>query len=120
MNLSLGLHHLHLRKRIHQKKEKYPSPDKWKRRFDKLIYVVGIVGPMMSLPQLLKIWVDRSAAGVSAISWGAFAVISLFWLCYGALHREKPIMVSAGINCTFQAIIFIGAVLYGAEPFAVF
>ena len=69
MHLQHGLHHFYKRKRIYQKLEPYPHPNKWKRLMDKLIYAVGIFGPVMTIPQLTKIWLDKNAAGVSAISW---------------------------------------------------
>jgi len=45
-----GLHHFHRRKRIYQKHEPYPHPDKWKRFMDHAIYCVGVFGPIMTIP----------------------------------------------------------------------
>jgi len=39
------------------KEEPYPHPNKWKRLMDKLIYFAGVLGPIMTIPQLSKIWV---------------------------------------------------------------
>ena len=59
-------HHLHKRKRVTQKGlEPYPSRDRWKNLMDKLIWIFGIVGPILTIPQILKIWVDKNASGVS-------------------------------------------------------
>ncbi len=60
---NIGMHHLHKRKRVHEKLEKYPHPEKFKRFIDKVIYVFAIVGPLMNLPQLYKIWGDKTAQG---------------------------------------------------------
>ena len=89
-----GLHHFHKRKRIHEKHEPYPQPNKWKNLMDKLIYVVGIAGPLMSIPQLVNIWIERNTAGVSITTWGAFVILAIFWTIYGIMHREKPIIPS--------------------------
>ena len=62
-----GLHHAHTRKRI-TKMEEYPHPIMWKRFIDKAIYVIGIFGPIMTIPQLYKIYIDQNATGVSTIS----------------------------------------------------
>ena len=113
MTENIGRHHLHKRKRIHLKHEKYPHPKKFKRVFDNVIFIVAILGPFMALPQLIKIWVNENAAGVSIISWGAFFVISIFWFAYGVLHRERPIIISSSIWATLQLFIVVGIVLYG-------
>jgi len=57
-----GLHHYHKRKR-----EKFPVSHKWKRFMDKAIYGVGIFGPLMTLPQIGKIWIEKNASGVSLL-----------------------------------------------------
>jgi len=41
---NIAVHHLHKRKRIHEKHEVYPHPDKWKNRLDKIIYFIAIIG----------------------------------------------------------------------------
>ncbi len=106
-----GLHHYHQRKRLHEKKEKYPHPDKWKRIMDKLIYVVGIIGPLTSIPQMINIWVYGMIEGVSVITWAALAVVAFFWVIYGVMHRERPIIVAHGLWVIFDILIVLGVLL---------
>lgn len=108
-----GLHHYHIRKRVHLKHEPYPHPNKLKRIYDKIIYVVVILCPIMNLPQLLKVWLEKDASGVSAISWIGFSFISLTWLIYGILHRDKHILVMNAFLIVIQAFIAVGVILYG-------
>src|SRR3989339_1535954 len=103
-----GLHHAHQRKRIHLKHEISPHPDRWIHFMDRAIYVVGVIGPLMSIPQIVKIWGEQNAAGVSLVSWLAFLIHSLFWLGYGILHREKPIIVAYCLWVTFNFLIVLG------------
>lgn len=110
---SHGLHHFHRRKRIYINHEPYPHPNKWKRLMDKLIYVVGIIGPIMTIPQILKIWVDKNAAGISIITWLTYAIISVFWLLYGIMHKEKPIIFASFLLFIFDAFVVVGALTYG-------
>lgn len=91
------MYHFHLRKRIHQKKEKFPSPNKWKRFIDNIIYFVGMVGPIMTIPQVWNIWIEQNASGVSPISWSAYLIVSMFWLTYGITHKEKPIIFTQSL-----------------------
>src|SRR3989338_2144994 len=90
---STGLHHYHK----HRLAPANPDGDPWKRRMDHFIYVVIFLGPLMTIPQIYNIWVVRSVAGVSILSWASYLLISLVWLAYGRLHREKAIIVSNSI-----------------------
>lgn len=113
-----GLHHFH-KKRIHKKYEKHskdkehPSKDKWKRFIDKIIYIGAVVGPIIAIPQIMKIWVEKNASGVSVISWSGYLVSAIFWLIYGVVHKEKPIVVTNIIWIFLQAIIVVGTLIYG-------
>jgi len=111
--MSKGLHHLQRRKRLHEKHEPYPHPDKVKRVFDKFIYFGGAIIPITTLPQLLKIWVEKNASGVSLIAWFSFFVAAVVWLIYGILHREKPIIFVYSIWAIIDILIIVGVIFYG-------
>jgi uncharacterized protein with PQ loop repeat len=108
-----ALHHFHRRKRIHQKHEPYPHPNKWKRFMDKAIYFVGAFGLIMTIPQLTKIWIGKNATGVSIISWSAYLITATFWLFYGIMHREKPIIFIYSGWILLEFAIILGIILYG-------
>ena len=112
-NLTKVLHHHHVRKRIHQKHESYPHPVKWKRFIDHAIYVVGLIGPIMTIPQLTKIWIEKNASGVSAISWATYTIISIFWVIYGVAHKEKPLIVISGIWVVLEFFVVFETLMYG-------
>ena len=112
-NHTEGLHHYNTRKRIHQKHEPYPHPHKWKNFMDRMIYVVGVFGPIMTIPQLSKIWIEQNAAGVSAISWTAYLIAAIFWLIYGIMHKETPIILTYSLWIILEVFIIIGIIIYG-------
>ena len=107
-----GLHHLHKRKRIYQKYEKYPNKNKLKRVFDKFMFAVALVGPIMGLPQLIKVWTEKNTEGLSSISWSAFFLLSLFWVIYGFLHKDKPIIISSIAWTIIHMLIVIGIIIF--------
>jgi uncharacterized protein with PQ loop repeat len=107
-----GWHHFHKRKRIHEKHEPYPHPDKLKNMMDKMIYVVGIMGPIMAIPQLFMIWVEKNTLGVSPITWSAFLVIGIFWLSYGVVHKAKPIITTYIGWIIMDTLIVIGIFMH--------
>ena len=113
VNQTKGLHHQHIRKRIHQKYEGYPHPDSFKRFYDKFIYLIVIIAPITNIPQLLRVWIEKDASGVSSLSWFMFSGISITWLVYGILHKDKHILLMNTALMIIQALIAIGAIIYG-------
>ena len=113
MPQSKALHHMQIRKRIHKKKEKYPSQDKFKRFFDNAVMLVGILTVFLTIPQAVKIFMEQTAAGVSFLTWFAFTIGALFWLGYGILHKEKPIIITYAGFFIVDLIIIMGAIIYG-------
>jgi len=108
-----AVHHLHKRKRIHKLNEPYPHPEKSKRVMDRLIYLVGAFAVVMTIPQVMTIWIGKNAAGVSAISWVSYLIAAVFWLAYGIMHREKPIVFNYSLWIFLEVLIIIGVFIYG-------
>lgn len=79
---------------------------------DKLIYLVVIGGPIMNLPQLLKIWIEKDSSGVSILSWVAFAIGSCIWLIYGIAHKDKPIIFMNSALMVVQIAIAASVVVF--------
>ena len=112
INQTKGLHHQNIRKRIYQKHEEYPSPIKFKRLYDRLIYVIVILAPITNIPQLIKVWVEKDASGVSSLSWFLFSGISITWLVYGILHKDRHILLMNAALIIIQILIAVGAVVH--------
>lgn len=110
-NHSEGLHH-------HRRKQRAQSPRPtqrlytWQRFIDRAIYFFGLIGPVMTIPQLTKIWIGQSAMGVSVLSWATYLVVAIFWLMYSGLHHDKPMMIISGIWIVLDFFIVLGVVLY--------
>jgi uncharacterized protein with PQ loop repeat len=107
-----SIHHLHKRKRIHQKLEKYPHENKWMRLLDKIILAVAFIGPLMNIPQIFKVYYLKNADGISLISWSAYTFFDIPWIIYGIAHKEKPIIVAYTLWFLTNALVVIGALMY--------
>jgi uncharacterized protein with PQ loop repeat len=107
-----GIYHMHKRKRVHAKLEKYPHPKKWIRLLDKIVLGVAIIGPLFDLPQLIEIYRNKSAQDVSFYTWFFFALFSIPWLIYGIAHKEKPIIISYSLWIIMDTAIVIGTMIY--------
>lgn len=110
--MSKAFHHLHTRRRVHQKKERYPHPNKLKHFVDHLIYVVSIFVPTMTFLQVYKIYETRTADGISTLAFSGYFLANLVWLLYGVLHKEKPIVIMYILLALFNASIVVGTIIY--------
>ena len=71
------------------------------------------MAPLVTLPQVITIWISHDVSGVSALTWGSYAVVAAFWLVYGFLHKEKPIIIVNAALIILQISIVVGIFLYG-------
>lgn len=80
---------------------------------DTIIYPLAFISPVMTIPQLSEIWVNKNIAGVSLSTWGAYALVSAVWFTYGVSHREKPIIISSALLFVLDTAIVLGVILQG-------
>lgn len=84
------------------------------RLLDKVVLTVGVIGPLMTIPQILKIYILQDATGVSVLSWGAYALLDIPWILYGLLHGVRPILVTYSLWVIMNCLVVSGALMYGA------
>jgi uncharacterized protein with PQ loop repeat len=82
------------------------------KMFDRMILFVGIAGPLAAIPQIFTIWVTKTAAGVSILSWSIFLAFAFIWLCYGILHKSKPLTINSSLWVVMEIIIIFGAIMH--------
>ena len=108
INQSIGLAHAEARRRN-------PKKGTNKKEFgvlDKLVYVIGFMGIIMSIPQITTIWVGKTSAGISVITWIFYLIGSIFWMIYGIAHKSKPIMITYVLWIIVNSLIILGALIY--------
>lgn len=74
---------------------------------------MSIATLLMTVPQVWTIWVGREAAGVSALSWGAYLVSAALWFWYGIQLRDRNIYLPCIGWIVLDAAVIAGAVVYG-------
>lgn len=76
----------------------------------KIIWLVSIINPLMTLPQLIQLWATQQTAGLSLI----FLLILLFvqggFSLHGFFTRDRFIMTSNGIAASMTLITILSAV----------
>jgi uncharacterized protein with PQ loop repeat len=68
---------------------------------------------VMTIPQVLAIWVGHQAAGVSILSWSAYLVSAVLWLWYGLRRHDRNIYLPCIGWITLDVGVIAGAVVYG-------
>ena len=80
---------------------------------EKLIYLVAFLGPLVTIPQVTKIWLEKNASGVSLFSWVAYFIGALLWVIYGFFHKEKPIIIAFSFMAILELAVIVGIIMYG-------
>jgi len=82
--------------------------------WQKIIWLVSIVNPLMTLPQLIQLWATRETAGLSF----GFLFILLFvqggFSSHGFFTRDRFIMTSNGIAAVMTLLTIVSAFYIGA------
>ena len=68
---------------------------------------------IMTVPQVLAIWVGHQAAGVSILSWRAYFASALLWLWFGIRQRDRNIYLPRLGWIALDGAVIAGAVVYG-------
>lgn len=81
--------------------------------FEPLMLVMGIIGPLATLPQIIKLYFTHSqhAAGQSLTTWSVFLVLALLWVIYGLLNKKAPIYVGNGIALVMNILMVVGIII---------
>jgi len=98
-------------KKLRQKIKKEEQLTKTKF-LDKLVLIIALIWPVFELPQLIKIFAEKTAAGVSLMTWSFFVIFSIPWLIYGIVHKEKPIIILYLLWIIIDSSIVVGILLY--------
>lgn len=106
-----------LHRHLHQKKRRVLIASKKARPLlvDRLTYLAAVIEPAIAVPQALVIFRNRTAAGISLLSWVGFEVLTAVWLWYAIVHKERLILVYQGLFFIVQAMVIAGGLLYGAH-----
>lgn len=78
----------------------------------KLLAAMSIFTMLMTIPQVLTIWVGQQAAGVSVLSWSAYLVSAVLWFAHGLQQRDKNIYLACIGWIVLDIAVIAGALMY--------
>lgn len=89
-----------------------PVPTTSKTSFDRVLYAFSIITILMTIPQVLSVWMNRSGKGVSIITWSTYLVSACVWLVHGLKQRDPTIYRACIAWIILDAAIVVGALLF--------
>jgi uncharacterized protein with PQ loop repeat len=97
--------------RHHNKKVHKNKISKTHKLLDQVIYVFALIGPIMTVPQIAKIWIERTNQGVSILTWGSYLLIDFIWFYYGIVHRDKAIIFAYTLWIIVNSMVVVGLLM---------
>lgn len=82
-------------------------------RLRRVLGFMSIATMLMTIPQVVTIWVGHQAAGVSLLSWGAYLVSAGLWLWYGLEQHDRNIYLPCIGWIALDAAVVAGTLVYG-------
>ena len=83
------------------------------KTMSRLLGAMSVFTMLMTIPQVLTIWIGQQAAGVSVLSWSAYLVSAVLWLGHGIQKRDKNIYLACIGWIVLDVAVIAGVVLYG-------
>ena len=86
--------------------------DQSKTVLSRLLGGMSVFTMLMTVPQVLTIWIGHKAAGVSVVSWGAYLLSAVLWFWYGFQKGDRNIYLPCVGWVGLDLAVIVGAVIY--------
>jgi len=80
---------------------------------EKVLRGLSVFTMLMTVPQVLTIWIGGNAAGVSLVSWLAYLLSACLWFVYGLKKGDKTIYLACVGWVVLDAAVVVGVVVHG-------
>ncbi len=91
------------------------KPPKWKVWYARFMIVWAILSNIFLLLQLIKIFQDKDAAGVSIAAYAVYVFGCIVWIVYAAAVLAQinwVIILNSSLACALAVVILAGAIKY--------
>lgn len=79
---------------------------------ERVLRLLSVLTMVMTVPQVLTIWVDGNASGVSMVSWASYLFAACLWFVYGIQKRDKTIYLACVGWVLLDAAVVIGIIIH--------
>ena len=83
------------------------------KAMSRLLGSMSIFTGLMTLPQILTIWIGHQAAGVSLLSWSAYLLSAVLWLWHGVRTYDRNIYLACVGWIVLDSAVVVGVLVYG-------
>lgn len=80
---------------------------------EKILRGLSVFTMLMTVPQVLAVWVGDDAGGVSLVSWISYLIAACLWFVYGLQKRDKTIYLACVGWVVLDAAIVAGVIVNG-------
>jgi len=80
---------------------------------ERILRAFSLFTMLMTVPQVLSIWIRRDAHNVSLLSWGAYLLSASLWFVYGIRKHDKTIYLACIGWILLDLAIVVGVIAYG-------
>jgi uncharacterized protein with PQ loop repeat len=74
---------------------------------------MSIFTMLMTIPQVVTIWIGHQASGVSLLSWSAYFISAVLWFWFGVTKGDKNIYLPCIGWMALDSAVIAGVVIYG-------
>ena len=89
------------------------DPSRSNRVLRRMLGSMSVFTMLMTIPQVLTIWVGQQAAGVSIVSWSAYLASAILWFWFGIRKGDKNIYLACVGWIALDVAVIVGVILYG-------
>jgi uncharacterized protein with PQ loop repeat len=81
-------------------------------RLERVLRLLSVLTMLMTVPQVLTIWIGGNASGVSLVSWAAYLFAACLWFVYGIQKHDKTIYLACVGWVFLDAAVVIGIIVH--------
>jgi uncharacterized protein with PQ loop repeat len=79
---------------------------------EKILRSLSVITMLMTVPQVLTVWVGHNAGGVSIVSWSAYLISACLWFVYGLQKKDKTIYLACVGWVVLDSAIVVGVIIH--------
>jgi len=85
-------------------------PDKLMRR---ILGSLSFFTMLMTIPQVVTVWLNHQTAGVSLWSWSAYLLSAVLWFWHGLRRHDRNIYLACIGWMALDAAVIVGVLVFG-------
>ena len=90
-----------------------PQTPRSYKAMSRLLGSMSIFTMLMTIPQVLAIWIGHQAGGVSILSWSAYLLAAVLWFWHGVRTHDKNIYLACVGWIVLDVAVIVGVLVYG-------